>query len=108
MINGSRAAALDFLDPLLVPAAFKFGVQPGIDDTNRFLFADHPLAEGDDIRVVVLFAEPRAILVPANSATDTFDFVGYDGLAFPLPPKTIPRSVSPFATLSAAGRIKSG
>src|ERR1017187_1601041 len=66
-----------------MPAAFKFSVQPGIDDADRFLFADHPLAEGNNIRVVVLFSEPCALLVPANGATNPFDFVGHDRLAIP-------------------------
>src|SRR6266404_1048068 len=64
-----------------MPTAFKFSVQPGIDDEDRLIFADHPLTEGDNVRIVVLFGEPGAFLVPANSATDSPYFVGYDGLA---------------------------
>jgi len=106
--NGSRVAAFDLINSSQVPAAFKFSVQPGIDDADRFLFADHPLAEGDYICVIVLFGQPRAALVPANGTANAPDFVGYDRLAIPTTSQDNPQFGFPLPTLSAAGRIKSG
>lgn len=44
----------DCVDPPLMASAFKFGVQPGIDDHFCQIQTDHPRAKSQNISIIML------------------------------------------------------
>ena len=57
--------------------------EPEIDKALGKLHGNHPLSNGEDVRVVVLAGELRGLLAPSNSTANPLHLVGGDGLAVP-------------------------
>ena len=64
-----------------VAIARKWGLEPNANDLDGKCGKDGALADGEHVRVVVLACPAGGLFVPAECATDAFDFVGNDGLA---------------------------
>jgi len=56
-------------------------IEPNTDNFERRLKTHHPLADGNNVGVIVLPAQPGGFDIPAQYATDTFDAIGGDGFA---------------------------
>src|SRR4051812_43441440 len=67
-----------FIDALLMPAAVKFRAQEHLDAFFRHRFADHPSTDRQNIRVIMLAAQPRARDIMRKPATDMRMAVGGD------------------------------
>ena len=107
----SRPSASDrfnFGEARDVAPALERGREPNLHEAQGEFLRHHALAEREDVGVVVLAVEARRFLVPAQAAAHAANFVGHDGFAVAGAASTMPRSHSPRATASAAGRIKSG
>lgn len=72
---------INHIDSLLMSAAFKRRCKPEINDFKSFFYGEHTLAEGKDVRVIVLAGKPRRSHIPAETATDPMDPVCDDGFA---------------------------
>src|SRR5260370_35368729 len=67
--SGSDSHRVQLRDAFLVPAAFERRFKPDAHNFQCEIFRDHPLANGKNIRVVVLAREAGSLLVPAKRAT---------------------------------------
>lgn len=68
-----------FIDALLMATAVEFRVQEHFDAFFRHRFADHPSAHRQNIRVIMLAAQPRAARdIMRKCATDIRITVGGD------------------------------
>ncbi len=72
-------------------------------------FRDHAFSNREDVGIVMLAREPRGLFIPTQRATHASAPCSPPSLhRFPSRRRLFPRSHSPWATASAAGRIKSG
>src|ERR1700730_12527916 len=67
-----------FIDALLMATAVEFSAQEYFDAFFRHRFADHPSAHRQNIRVIMLAAQPRARDIMRKRATDMSMAVGGD------------------------------
>ncbi len=64
-----------------MPAAFKGRVEPDAHDIKRHFRGDSPLAQCEDISVVVLACPVSSIRTPAKRAAHPAYFIGYNRFA---------------------------
>src|SRR5437660_12520151 len=67
--SGSDSPRVQLRDAFLVPAAFERRFKPDAHNFQCEIFRDHALANGKNIRVVVLAREAGSLLVPTKRAT---------------------------------------
>src|SRR5438128_1021847 len=73
--------SVDQIDSMLVAAAFEGSVEPGANDFESGFNADHSLAKGKHVGIIVPPAQGGRFEVPAQGAADAFDAIGNDGFA---------------------------
>jgi hypothetical protein len=61
--------------------AFEGCVQPDTHDFKGCIQAHHSLTQRDDIRVVVLAAQPSGFTIPTNCAANSLDAIGDNRLS---------------------------
>src|SRR3989337_1941127 len=69
------------IEPRLVAAAFKFGIEPRLHNVARHAPADDPLAHDKDIGVIVEAAHLRRKVVMAERRAHLRKAIGHDGHA---------------------------
>src|SRR5687768_3088157 len=74
---------IDLADARQVAAAGERGVEPDLEDLLRLAFRQRARAEREHVRVVVLAAEPRRLLVPGQRRAHAAMAVGGHGHALP-------------------------
>src|SRR5712664_193802 len=70
---------VNFLNPALMPAAFKRRVEPGLHDLQGGDQVHHPFAQRNDVRIIMQPREARRVHVPADGAAHPLDAVRDDG-----------------------------
>src|SRR3990170_6146166 len=69
------------IEPRLVAAAFKFGIEPRLQNVARHAPADDPLTHDEDIGVIVEAAHLCGEMVVAERGADLRKAIGHDGHA---------------------------
>jgi hypothetical protein len=77
-LNSAVLTGTQFVDALLMVAAVEFRAQEHFDAFFRYRFADHPSAHRQNIRIIMLAAQPRARGIMRKRATDMRMAVGGD------------------------------
>src|SRR5438477_4857658 len=79
--NRSTARRLDLSDPVQMAAAGKVRSEPDPDDFQGEIDRNGALADGEQVRIVVLARPARGVEAPTQRAANAFDFVGHDRFA---------------------------
>jgi len=86
---------VDLLDAPGVPATLERRGQEGLDDGGAQPGAGDPLAEAEDVGVVVGARHARLVLGAAEGGPHAGELVGAMQMPIPVPQIAIPRSASP-------------
>ena len=78
-----EARCIDKFNSVLMPASFEGRLQPDANNVQRRFQADHSLPQRNHVGIVVLPAQARRVLIPAQRATNASDPIRHHGLAIP-------------------------
>src|SRR5258706_3083978 len=89
------ARLLNLPDALDMPPALERRVEEDPHEFQGDVLGDHPLANGDDVGVVVPAAELRRLRIPDVAASHALDLVRNDGLTVARPAEDDPALAFP-------------
>jgi hypothetical protein len=98
----------DPVDPPLMAATVKRGLDPDGDNAEGLFLRYHPRPQRKHIGIVVLSGKHRALFVPAKGAPDSLNLVGRNGFTVSRASENNSPIALFSATASAAGRTKRG
>src|SRR4051812_2381211 len=72
---------INHLNPTLVASAFKWRIEPGLDNLERGFDGHHTLAYGDSVGIIMLATEPGRFNIPAKCTANSLYAVSHHRFA---------------------------